>query len=94
MQPYLGHVHIDRKLKKWISRHPYASQDWLSGQIIFGAWEPKSNHYQVIAETEYKSEEIRVRIKLTHHPNGGPEYPTDYVHVYGAHTVGSKKRRR
>ena len=94
MQPYLGQVHIDKKLNKWINTHPYASREWLISQIIFKPWQPRNNHYQVIAEAEYKSEEIRIRIKFIHYPNGGPKYTTDYAHIYGAHTIGTKKRRR
>jgi hypothetical protein len=72
----------------------FASQGWIINQVAFGMWEPKGNHYQVTTKETSGSEKLKIRIKFIHHPNGGPEYPTDYVHVYGAHTVGSKKRRR
>ena len=93
--PYLGHIHVDEKLDRWISRHAsFASREWIRGQVCYGTWEKRGDEYQVTPRVTSGSEQLTIRITFTHHPDGGPEHPIDYAHIWGAHTIRSKKRRR
>ena len=94
--PYLGTVIIDEKLRRWINRHTaFATEVWMIGEVQFRTWqETGKDNYRVISQVAIGSEELKIVIRFTHHPEGGPEYPTDHAHVWGAHTIGSKRRRR
>ena len=95
---YPGFVWVSKKLNRWISRHrSFARYEWFHGQIKYSHSEWKEidkNKYELYPQVHIGSQIITVRVRFTHFPEGGPDYHKDYVEVWGAHIIRSKKRRR
>lgn len=95
---YPGFVWVSKKLDRWISDHrSFAGYAWFHSQVkySYSEWEEIGpDTYEILPQVSLGRETITIRIRFTRYPEGGPDYPRDYVRVWGAHIVRSKRRRR
>ena len=93
---YNGYIWVDPKLDRWRSnKRSFASIQWFRNQVRYSKWIPIGNNtYKIDVKQSLINETITIRIRFTHYQNGGPRSIRAYVHVWGSHTIRSKKRRR
>jgi len=79
--PYLGEIKfIQPKIRTWIRKHRFASEDWLIGHIRWGKWLPdkKPDHYYILINCYDGKKSIDVKVKFIY-------YPDSYVLVHHPH---------